>query len=551
MRLKIGLISFLLVFYFLNISVSAQMRYNPTRMGTQSGMSVLKRSSFSIATVDPSDRKNPKGKQYPGSRGANQLVVYTPKYGIRTETNEYGKEAIVVDGTVIKLTGANSYIPKNGFVLSGHGVAKNWISANLIVGSKILLSPDKKTAYATITPQSYTFQAVQKINLVKKLINEYNLSKGYYNNIKSKQYLGKASSELSKANEYIKKRKYAKAQKLACSASKYADYALYNAIPARANDLKGIWVRPKQKNRAQIVKAIKKIHAAGINNIFIETYYHGYTIYPSSVLKAKGLNYQRREFQGWDPLACWIQEAHKRGIKIHAWFHTFYVGNENPQTSYRHVLNAHPEWANVQKRNFKSKNIMPSKAEHNGYFLDPANPMVQNHLFEILQELVSKYPIDGLNIDYIRYPASLAPNFSGYLDSSWGYTSYARSEFKQQYGIDPVLLKPDTLNWYTWEKYRQDKVTQFVSKLRQLKRNRNILISIVIFPDCVEGSKIKLQNWDQWGQQKLVDAVMPLIMGNDEKIASEYVRDVKEKQTQKFVFIRGYFNRLPSEALQI
>ncbi|MCK7484412.1 MAG: family 10 glycosylhydrolase [Bacillus subtilis] len=49
---------------------------------------------------------------------------------------------------------------------------------------------------------------------------------------------------------------------------------------------------------------------------------------------------------------------------------------------------------------------MPSASEHNGYFLDPANPQVQQYLLNILAEIANNYEVDGINIDYIRYPAS-------------------------------------------------------------------------------------------------------------------------------------------------
>ena len=71
---------------------------------------------------------NWKGLNYPGLRGANQLVIYSPSFGMRTNTNEFGTEAIVVGDTVVSLSGADSLIPANGFVISGHGSAKNGLT---------------------------------------------------------------------------------------------------------------------------------------------------------------------------------------------------------------------------------------------------------------------------------------------------------------------------------------------------------------------------------------------------------------------------------------
>ena len=88
--------------------------------------------------VDPTKANNV-NSYYPGLRGPNQLIIYTPAYGFRTGTNEFGTEAIVENNMVVRLNGADSVIPKNGFVISGHGKAKDWIMKNVQVGSKVYI----------------------------------------------------------------------------------------------------------------------------------------------------------------------------------------------------------------------------------------------------------------------------------------------------------------------------------------------------------------------------------------------------------------------------
>lgn len=84
--------------------------------------------------VDPLEEGN-----FPGNRGPNDMVVYTPsKLRATTGTNEYGIEAIVVGDTVRELSRAgNATIPADGYVISGHGEAAAWISAYLRVGTQV------------------------------------------------------------------------------------------------------------------------------------------------------------------------------------------------------------------------------------------------------------------------------------------------------------------------------------------------------------------------------------------------------------------------------
>lgn len=85
--------------------------------------------------VDP-----PREGQYPGSRGPDELIVYTPAYGHSTTgTNEWGFEAVVDNGTVVAAGGNDSAIPAHGFVVSGHGRAAQWVDNNLKPGVRVVL----------------------------------------------------------------------------------------------------------------------------------------------------------------------------------------------------------------------------------------------------------------------------------------------------------------------------------------------------------------------------------------------------------------------------
>jgi len=506
--------------------------------GTQT-INYISKSQFNISAVDPTPKTNPVGAFYPGLRGGNQLIIYTPTFGERTGTNEFGTEVIVINGIVTDLSGSNSLIPKNGFVISGHGNAKKWINQAATEGAVIKINPETEIIESIITPESLTFKAKQKIDNVNKTINELKQNSKEYQNANG--YLCKAMQKLNEALNYLSDKQYDKAKKTAELASQLADNALYFVIPSKAGEFHGIWLRPVEKNREEIVKTLGRIKSAGINNVFIETYYHGYTIFPSKTLDSYGVVSQRKEFQGWDPLQVWTEEAHKKGMKIHVWFQTFYAGNEDISKNPKHVISAHPDWANIQRRYYSAGKPTPSAAEHGGYFLDPANPDVQKYLSELISEISNNYSIDGLNIDYIRYPASLPINFPLYAESTWGYSTYARNEFCKIYGIDPVNLTPDNPMWQNWVYYRQNKITSFVSSLKSITAGKNITISTVIFPKLEETSVAKLQDWQSWGCNKYVDVFTPLIMGTDKLLVQNHVCEIRNIVNDNVSIYTGLF----------
>ena len=93
---------------------------------------VYSTASRSISSIDPIVDETNKKNYFPGNRKTNQLVIYTKNYGKRTNTNEFGAEAIVKGNTVVAISGADSLIPDDGIVISGHGSAKTWINKNMI-----------------------------------------------------------------------------------------------------------------------------------------------------------------------------------------------------------------------------------------------------------------------------------------------------------------------------------------------------------------------------------------------------------------------------------
>ena len=110
-------------------------------LNANAGEIIFKQNTRKFDSIDPSFSAS----IYPGGRGADKLVIYTPNFGLHTGTNEFGTEAIVEDNTVTALSGADSTIPKNGIVISGHGIAKKWITQNITVGSKVYIDIMNKT----------------------------------------------------------------------------------------------------------------------------------------------------------------------------------------------------------------------------------------------------------------------------------------------------------------------------------------------------------------------------------------------------------------------
>lgn len=492
---------------------------------------IFKQASTKVDVIDPSNAAS----YFPGGRGANKLVIYTPNYGIHTGTNEFGTEAIVEENTVTSLSGADSTIPSNGLVISGHGIAKNWINQNITVGSKVYVDVFNNKITVYTTSDSYTYEARAKIKEAKSMMDYYKNSIDDYNYNLPASHIQIAENYLKIAENENKNSIILK--QYTQEAIDEANMAIKTSVPYIKNETKGVWIRPTEKNADQIIVTLDNLKANGFNSVFLETYFHGKTIFPSQTMNKYGFTVQNEIFEGFDPLDVWIKEAHKRDIKVHIWFQSFYVGNQSPDYNPSSILAVRPDWGNKTKKNANSPKATMSASEHNGYFLDPANPEVHEFLLDLLSEIIDRYKPDGINLDYIRYPNATAGNDM----NAWGFTEYARNDFKNQYGKDPIELTTSDVQWYDWNQYRRNNVTNFVKQVGELGKEKNVYISAVVFPDRASALASKQQDWRTWSVNNYINGFTPLFLTYDSKMLASMMNDVMNVKSPQTDLYAGLF----------
>lgn len=287
--------------------------------------------------------------------------------------------------------------------------------------------------------------------------------------------------------------------------------------PLAQPEVRAIWLDRgtivQAGSRQGLAQIFDRLAAAGINTVFFETVNAGYPIYPSQVAPA-----QNPLTRNWDPLAEAVDLAHARGMELHAWVWTFAAGNQrhnailNQPSSYPGpVLSAHPDWANYDNR---GSMIPPGQTKP---FLDPANPEVRRYLLNLFEEIVSRYDVDGLQLDYIRYPFQ-DPRAGGH---TYGYGMAARQQFQQLTGIDPITLSPigsQSQLWQQWTEFRAEQINTFVAETSKLvhQLNPNLVLSTAVFalPERRRINEIQ-QNWEIWAQRGDVDMVVLMSYASD------------------------------------
>jgi uncharacterized lipoprotein YddW (UPF0748 family) len=172
------------------------------------------------------------------------------------------------------------------------------------------------------------------------------------------------------------------------------------------------------------------------------------------------------------------------------------------------VISARPDWANYDNR---GRWIPPGQTKP---FLDPANPEVRSYLLRLFDEIVSRYDVDGLQLDYIRYPFQ-DPS----ANRTYGYGMAARQQFHQLTGIDPATISPNNRDlWQRWTEFRTHQIDTFVTDASKLlhQRRPNLILSVAVFP-LPEHERIQKlqQHWEVWALQGTVDLVVPMTYALD------------------------------------
>lgn len=508
--------------------------------------------------VNPTPEENPKGMEtstspFPAYRGENQTIIYKHGWNYQdsagTGTNVYGYEAAVnSDGVVVELGVNVSAIPEGGYVISGHGVGRDFIRSNVVLGATVALDEVNKRYSVSTTLNSYYENLVTEVDSVVQQA-EQRINRKYDVDV---QTLQEQIEQVKAAVANLKAVKEEIEQNLAsgaaseterlCALMNYNDYQLKverlkNYITVLSADSKlvsarGVWHRPIETTYEEIEENVRTYDKVGINLIFVETLYNGYSTFKSSrgyfpYNTKLGDTYKDGDTEYPDYLTAFVAACKKYDIEVHAWVENFYVGTQNTVP----IVANHADWLL-----YNDDGTVVQRNEGGAYiFLDPANAEVQNVLIDYYKELLQKVPdIAGLNLDYIRYPVSDRAEDTGYtIAAMQGFAESRGMTFSDAQKSDRAkmakkfvqLFNADYLeggeaqaqsNYDAWVTYRSDVITAYVRRIvKEVKADSGKLLSTSVFASVTDSLQAKKQDWKTWFSNGWIDIATPMAYYNN------------------------------------
>ncbi|MDD2708083.1 MAG: family 10 glycosylhydrolase [Verrucomicrobiae bacterium] len=270
---------------------------------------------------------------------------------------------------------------------------------------------------------------------------------------------------------------------------------------APANEFRGAWIYdPRRYDPEEVMSDLKK---AGMNAVFVRLSSAGAAYYPSSVLpKAPDtrIDYAR----------AYADAGRRHGIKVHAW-HVCFMMHYAPASAVKNAIKK-----GEVMRDPKGRAIRPT---YNVPVRTPACEINRSLERRAAAELVSKYPLDGVQLDYVRY-------FSPSVDFS--ATSRARFERSQKIKVKrwPADVVSGSLR-DEYHEFRTELLTSLVGEISHAVKaaNPKAKVSAAVWHSPDVGRRDYAQDWVRWMKLGYLDFVVPMNYTSDEDRLEDWLEE--------------------------
>ena len=280
----------------------------------------------------------------------------------------------------------------------------------------------------------------------------------------------------------------------------------------QADELRGVWLTNVDSDvlfsRERLAPALKELAALNFNTVYPTVWNWGYTLFPSGVAQLhtghkQGL-YPDLENRGRDEaieaaqadrdmLAELVDLAHGQGLTVIPWFEFGFMAPADSELARRH-----PEWI-TQRRDGTQ---VVTEGSHNRVWLNPFHPEVQTFLVSLINELMTQYDVEGIQLDdHFGLPVEL------------GYDPYTVALYQREHQGQSPPLNPNDPEWMWW---RANKITEVMAWVSRTVKTRQPDGLVVLSPNPQEFAYDRfLQDWGAWARRGYVDQLVIQLYRDD------------------------------------
>lgn len=320
-------------------------------------------------------------------------------------------------------------------------------------------------------------------------------------------------------------------------------------VPTPPEEVRALWVVRTTLTHPDSVRAmVERADEAGFNTLIVQVRGRGDAFYDSAwEPRADALADQPTDF---DPLALVIEEAHRRGISVHAWVNTHLIANMDrlpeaedhivyrrpdlvavPQPLARELYDADPFAPGYIDRILEYARENRNHIE--GLYTIPSSPEVKEHVYSIWMDILERYDVDGIHYDYVRYPApdhdysrTALDRFRRWLEPQ--LADSVRERFSALADADPLVYTDSFPE--QWDRFRRDQITELVERIYHgvKKRKPNVVVSAAVFGNSEDAYLRRYQDWRDWLRRGIIDIAAPMAYTTETPVFESQIRTAVE-----------------------
>lgn len=301
-------------------------------------------------------------------------------------------------------------------------------------------------------------------------------------------------------------------------------------------ELRAIWI-PYQEGEKWIASPqddLLKLAEQGFTDLIVQVYRFG--------------KLQRMGADERFSLPALLPLAHSLGLKVHAWINCFYFGEGSSKDLALGDLDCIRDQFGVLAH------IGDVTLDTPGMWADPASQKVQSDLSKTIQSLAKHFPtLDGVHLDYIRYPFALPirPSSALAVGVDFGYSESALKEFtlSKKTEVTDLFLEREGGLWPSsyrksilWDDFRRQKISSFVRRIRA-ELPEGVLLTAAVGPWLERAYLSAFQHWTSWIEEGIVDFVFPMVYTADSSLFRLTLRSYTAYHSQIIPGIGAYLLR--------